>query len=117
MGGDAGAAIKRAQNFGADLVSDPRRAATAFLTKNFSEYTKEAGKNTALYLEEEAKRNMPAVAAPAPAPTPDNSAPAIDAAAEEQRRKSRGGRASTILTGGAGVRGGTSTARRTLLGS
>lgn len=53
--------------------------------------------------------------APPPPPTPDNSAAEI-AAAQELERKARG-RASTQLTGPAGLLGSASTASNVLLGA
>lgn len=54
-----------------------------------------------------------------PAPNPETNketAEAIEAAAREERRKSRGGRASTILSGGTGVTGSPSLASKQLTG-
>lgn len=63
-------------------------------------------------------------AAPAP-PSPDSADPAVaaqtkaalESARAEQRNRSRGGRASTLLTGGSGDMSAAPTARQVLLGS
>lgn len=63
--------------------------------------------------------DMPAVAPPPPAPTPDNKAAELDAAARDERmRRAAAGRASTNLTGGQGLLNEPApTASKKLLGS
>lgn len=98
-------------NYLGDLSNDPGRVLVGIGTLGGSEVLRAAGGEIQAKMEEEAKRNQPKFELPG-----GPSLPAADDGKSLKDEKRPRGRASTILTGGRGVGGSATTARRTLLG-